>query len=360
VLAMQRRVEVAAAQAFVEHFYQHLSQYGVVDAAVNQARFQLYLDPTRRASGDWGIPVLFMRTEQGRLFRAAPVDVTARLPAELKDRFEWVLREFVNRQDQRLMFQHMLKREEEERLLFLHGLPGMGKTTIVQWCEAWCALEHLPWAEVNFLEAKPWDYALVLSQLAEGLTTWLQKEGPAEGNDAFAEFKTLVTRTATSGDRRATDPNTRRTVTLAFLRALASLPRTRPIALFIDAWHMLDKAPDIRDWLWSDLLASFQNKSLSLGHVTLVAADRAAPPPDPGGQWDHILRAMSLKALTRDEFIEYAQKRGFDSDENTKEKLGSFYDGVVAAYGAEHGDDSPITPRTLSRALDRLAQQSRR
>jgi len=356
VVAMQRRVEVSAAQLFTEHFYQHLSQYGVVDAAVNEARYRLYLDPARRASGDWGIPVLFMRTDKGELFYPAPVDVAARIPPSYRDRFEWVLREFVNREDHRLMFQRMIQRDEEERILFSHGLSGMGKTTLLKWCEAWCLQEGLPWGEVDFLETKPWDYALVLSALADGLAAWLPaSQGGAPGADSFAEFKTLVTQTAGSGDKRATDPNVRLTVTLTFLRALAGLPSDRPIALFIDAMHALDKAPDLREWLWGELFASFQNKTLALGHVTLVAADRQGPPPDPDHRWYHTLSAMPLKPLTREDFIQYARRRGFRKEE--EDELGRYYDAMVAMHEEMSGADNPITPRILSGTLDRLARQ---
>jgi hypothetical protein len=351
VVAMQRRVEVAAAQLFTEQFYQHLSQYGVVDAAVNHARYRLYLDTARRVSGDWGIPVLFMRTEKGELFYPAPVDLAARIPPSYRDRFEWVLREFVNREDHRLMFQRMIRRDEEDRILFVHGLSGMGKTTLLKWCEASCLQESIAWAEVDFLETRPWDYALVLSTLAEGVSAWL----PASEGDIFAEFKTLAAQTASSGDKRATDPNARLTVTLTFLRALASLPGDRPIVLFIDAMHALDKAPDIRDWLWGELFTGFQNKALTLGHVMLVAADRQGPLPDPDHRWYHILSAMPLKPLTRDDFIQYTRRRGFRKEE--EDELGRYYDAMVAMHEEMSGADNPITPRILSGTLDRLARQ---
>ncbi len=350
VVAMQRRVDVTAARLFTEHFYRHLSQFGVVDAAVNEARFRLYLDPARRAGGDWGIPVVFMRTEKGELFYPTPVDVTAGIPLSYRDRFGWVLREFVNRQEQRLMFEGMIRRDKEERILFVHGLSGMGKTTLLRWCEAWCTQQKWPWAEVDFLESKPWDYAHALSQLADGLTVWLPTGG-AE-TDLFGRFKSLAMQTATSGDRRAIDLNTRLAVTRDFMSALASLPRDQSIALFIDALHALDKAPDIRDWLWKDLLPSFLDKSLTLGHVALVVADREAPPPDPDARWYHTLHAMPLLPLTREDFVAYARRRGFRKEE--EEELGRYYDIMVSTVEAERGDSSTLTPRTLSKTLDSL------
>ena len=350
VVAMQRRIEVVATQAFVEQLYRHLSQHGVVDAAVNAARYRLYLDPARRASGDWGIPVVFMRTEKGELFYPAPVDVTAGIPENYRDRFGWVLREFVNRQDHRVMFQRMVQRDEEERILFVNGLSGMGKTTLLRWCEAWCTQEKMPWGEVDFLEPRPWDYAQVLGSLAGGLTAWLP---PGEAQtDAFARFKGLAAQTAAGGDPRAIDSNARRAATRDFMSVLAGLPHDRPVAIFLDALHALDQAPDLRDWLWQDLLPAFLDKALPLSHVALVVADRAAPPPDPDARWYHTLCAMPLKPLTHDDFIDYARRRGFRKEE--EEELGRYYDIMASTLEAEHGDSDTLTPRMLSKTLDSL------
>jgi hypothetical protein len=261
-----------------------------------------------------------------------------------------VLREFVNRQDHRVMFQRMVRRDEEERILFVNGLSGMGKTTLLRWCEAWCTQQKMPWGEVDFLEPRPWDYAHVLGELASGLTAWLL---PGEAQtDVFTRFKGLAAQTAAGGDPRAIDSNARRAATHDFMSALAGLPHDRPVAIFLDALHALDQAPDLRDWLWQDLLPAFLDKALTLSHVALVMADRAAPPPDPDARWYHTLCAMPLKPLTHDDFIDYARRRGFRKEE--EEELGRYYDIMASTLEAEHGDSDTLTPRMLSKTLDSL------
>jgi hypothetical protein len=66
VIAMRREVSVPDAHLFTNHLYGHLVQTGRADAAVNEARQQLYLaDPKGMA---WSSPVLYSRLTDGRLW----------------------------------------------------------------------------------------------------------------------------------------------------------------------------------------------------------------------------------------------------------------------------------------------------
>ncbi|HSS52952.1 MAG TPA: CHAT domain-containing protein [Thermoanaerobaculia bacterium] len=66
VIAMRREVSVETAHLFTNHLYTHIAQTGRADAAVNEARQQLYLaDPSGIA---WSSPVLFSRLIDGRLW----------------------------------------------------------------------------------------------------------------------------------------------------------------------------------------------------------------------------------------------------------------------------------------------------
>jgi tetratricopeptide (TPR) repeat protein len=64
VMAMQDKVPMELARRFAGEFYGRLTDHGVVDRAVNQARLQVYDDERT----EWAIPVLFMRIRNGRLF----------------------------------------------------------------------------------------------------------------------------------------------------------------------------------------------------------------------------------------------------------------------------------------------------
>ncbi|MBI3941542.1 MAG: CHAT domain-containing protein [Chloroflexi bacterium] len=345
VVAMQRRIDIAAAQLFTQQFYGHLSRFGIVDAAVNAARYRLYLDPNRKEAGDWGGPVVFMRVEKGELFFPAPVDLGARLPPALRDRFVPVLREFVDRDPQFLMFQKIVNRQEEERILYPFGPQGIGKSWLIDRCAAWCSEQGLAWSEVDFADPKPWDYLQALHDLTPTLGV-----SPA----SFADFQTLVSQAVAAGKEHIADPETRRAVTAAFVQALARLGPTTRVMLFLDS---LNQAPaSIHDWLWNDLLPAFRDKNLSLGHITVTVADRAGPALDPDARWYHILAATELETLTREHFIEYARRRGFRQLEETV--LGLIYDTIVATLATSAGGVSSPggpTPYRLSLALDNLA-----
>ncbi|MGE5155495.1 MAG: CHAT domain-containing protein [Bdellovibrio bacteriovorus] len=69
VVAMQDRMPMEASKALTRRFFQSLLRHGVVDQALNEARWVLY----ERRSLDWSIPVLSMRLAEGRLLAADPL-----------------------------------------------------------------------------------------------------------------------------------------------------------------------------------------------------------------------------------------------------------------------------------------------
>jgi len=92
VVAMQGKLDFTAAQYFSRKLYAELVRDGVVDRAVNAARNELYLhrplEPQDRGQDrvsrdQWGVPVLFMRVSDGRLFHVSgKADAKAELDAE--------------------------------------------------------------------------------------------------------------------------------------------------------------------------------------------------------------------------------------------------------------------------------------
>lgn len=66
VIAMRRAVRIDSAHLFTEHLYRHIAQTGRADAAVNEARQQLYLAEPKGI--DWSSPVLYSRVSDGRLW----------------------------------------------------------------------------------------------------------------------------------------------------------------------------------------------------------------------------------------------------------------------------------------------------
>lgn len=74
VIAMQSAVTDRAATTFASHFYQSLSKRMPVDQAVTEARRAMFF----LGSGEWGSPVLAMRTPDGRIIVPPLWEVLAR------------------------------------------------------------------------------------------------------------------------------------------------------------------------------------------------------------------------------------------------------------------------------------------
>lgn len=70
VVAMRRPIGLEVAGVFLRHFLLNLAGTGRVDAAVNEARMQLYT--RNRKSWDWGAPTLFLRLRDARLWHDPP------------------------------------------------------------------------------------------------------------------------------------------------------------------------------------------------------------------------------------------------------------------------------------------------
>ncbi len=80
VLAMQFEIFEDAAMTFAEEFYSAIVDNYPVDAALSEARKAIFASNN---DVEWGTPVLFMRTQDGVLFRPeTPEEKTTRLEAE--------------------------------------------------------------------------------------------------------------------------------------------------------------------------------------------------------------------------------------------------------------------------------------
>ncbi|MDM8532036.1 CHAT domain-containing protein [Anaerolineales bacterium HSG25] len=69
VVAMQEKITIAAAQVLSREFYRGLLTHGLIDRALNHARFILY----EHDGYSWDIPALFMNLKLGQLLSANPV-----------------------------------------------------------------------------------------------------------------------------------------------------------------------------------------------------------------------------------------------------------------------------------------------
>jgi CHAT domain/NACHT domain len=131
VVAMQCPVEDDAAIAFSSSFYARLAAGDPVDAAAAEGRLAVRVrDETAM---DWSIPVLFLRTPDGRLFDPPSRGASPEVRREIID-FSRYLKEktegFVGRKwifDAITQFTH----EKPRGYLILRGDPGIGKSALV-------------------------------------------------------------------------------------------------------------------------------------------------------------------------------------------------------------------------------------
>jgi hypothetical protein len=69
VVAMQYEISDQAAIQFAKEFYTHIARGAPVDAAVTEARLGMSVET--RGSAEWGTPVLYMQSRDGRIFDIA-------------------------------------------------------------------------------------------------------------------------------------------------------------------------------------------------------------------------------------------------------------------------------------------------
>lgn len=95
VVAMQQEITDAAAQAFAEEFYRAIAEGLPIESAVSEGRRAI---ANRIQNIEWGIPVLYMRADNGLLFDTGSSDITRTrsrpvvVPAQQeKQRFPWLV-----------------------------------------------------------------------------------------------------------------------------------------------------------------------------------------------------------------------------------------------------------------------------
>ncbi|MFZ4663279.1 MAG: CHAT domain-containing protein [Caldilineaceae bacterium] len=71
VVATQSRLDAATTATFAQKFYSQIANFTPVDLAMSETRRALFHE---QPTGAWGLPALFMRSTDGRLFDPLPVD----------------------------------------------------------------------------------------------------------------------------------------------------------------------------------------------------------------------------------------------------------------------------------------------
>ncbi len=87
-MAMQHKITDGAAIIFAENFYKALVRDATLDAAVNAGRRAIFNGIGRHVR-DWGIPVLFTRSGDGRVIRFKTIDIERQRRELVETLMEW-------------------------------------------------------------------------------------------------------------------------------------------------------------------------------------------------------------------------------------------------------------------------------
>ena len=127
VVAMQYPIADDTAAVFTREFYRSLAQGYPVDGAIAEARKGIFMEVGGDLR-DWGIPVLFLRAQDGRLFEwAEEEEVQPAVPPPPEPAPPPLARGFVGRQAELAYFADELA---ARHLAVITGMPGVGKTAL--------------------------------------------------------------------------------------------------------------------------------------------------------------------------------------------------------------------------------------
>jgi hypothetical protein len=126
VVAMQSSILDRTALVFSREFYRSLVAGYPVDGALAEARKGILLE-TGSGSLDWGIPVLFLRAQDGRLFELAEEEETESMMVPPEPIQPPTAAGVVGRDAELAYYAHVL---QTRHLAVITGMPGVGKTAL--------------------------------------------------------------------------------------------------------------------------------------------------------------------------------------------------------------------------------------
>ena len=135
VLGMQIPISDAAAIAFSGAFYQRLAAGDPIDTATVEGRMAVHLaDPESR---EWATPVLFLRTQDGRLFDSPPASsqpgTSAEIRAGIIDDSRYIAEKTAGFMGRNWLFDAIAEfiRRQSRGYFILRGDPGIGKSAFL-------------------------------------------------------------------------------------------------------------------------------------------------------------------------------------------------------------------------------------
>jgi ATP/maltotriose-dependent transcriptional regulator MalT len=126
VVAMQSPISDRTAQIFSREFYRSLALGYPVDGALAEARKGILLE-TGSGAPDWGIPVLYLRAQDGQLFEMAEQEARPEVSPPPEPVQPPLTPGFVGREAELTYFGEEL---ETHHLAVISGMAGVGKTAL--------------------------------------------------------------------------------------------------------------------------------------------------------------------------------------------------------------------------------------
>ena len=246
-----------------------------------------------------------------------------------------------------MQFRRLIAVENVERILFVRGIQGMGKTWFIHRCIVWCVESGVARRELDFQmnPGRPWDYLVALDVLI------------GDQDERFQDYRTLVE--PEDGRQPSTRSSRRiRHNAEAFFRCLAAQPPPGRIAFFID--HLSDGPQDAARLDLGRVLAPLSRTALPLDHVTVVVTSRQPESEldKDRARWLHVVEETELQPLTLEYFLEFARKRNITG--RSEAQLAAAFEGwAVHAKAENRSVDEVFTPYALSLRLTLLERRVR-
>jgi hypothetical protein len=264
VIAMQMAISDPAAIAFAGEFYRSLAEGYPLEGSLAWARKAIYLQGNRL---EWGTPVLFLRSDHGRVFEVPaehrPVRVDLAVPPDEQEEGHVALVHpprkvvdcFVDREKQFDGFLKMIGGQTSKQIMFVEAPEEMGKTWLIGRLLHECLDRGLSVARIDFRDGK-WDHIDIVSKARSQL-----------GTDHFSKMTQLMDEHKDLFDEARASQSLAQKLMDAFFEDLRVLSRARAVLLF-DSYEESPKPA--RDWLCSILLTEIRDGRLP-GMVVVLA-----------------------------------------------------------------------------------------
>lgn len=251
--------------------------------------------------------------------RDFPVEVVSRIAESgckdilaFLDRLEHPLRQeggtpLLNREKERQMFHEMVSRRRHERLMFISGEGGQGKSYLMQELKRIAIKENLECVSFDF-KLITLDYKIVLEQLRKILPNV-----PFPDYESYRDTLSNITEAPTPAEQRVR----RREITKKFSsdwRKVSDAPR---IFLAFDSYE--DTGSEVRLWLETEFLPAF----VDTADVVIVISGRQVPDKS---NWEWIMH-FHLDGLEPRCWREYAQLCGLRASYEATDLLHELHDG---------------------------------